>query len=154
MLKQTINFMSGYNKGGRPRKTEKLKRNHIYHIRFSESEYLDLKKRRLDYGYASVASLIHYKLFGKTHCNDSGALPAAQLLVISGIIKEVNAIGKNVNQVVKKIEFMDTRAEKPLLYESIKIEEMLSEVRQHEEKILEILNLSTAQFGFSPMRPF
>lgn len=129
--------MKGHNKGGRPRKPEKLKKNHIYYIRFSESEYLELKRRRLDYGYASVASLIHHNLLGKTHYNASRALPITQVRKIYGITKEINAIGKNVNQVVKKIECMEVV--KPVLYESKKLEKMILDLIQCEDKIIEIL---------------
>lgn len=145
--------MSDRNQGGRPRKTDEKKRSYTYCMRFTREEYSQLEARRADYGYASVASLIHHRLFSRT-VNTNNALPASQLLVISGIIKEVNSIGKNINQAVRKIEFLDAGSEKILLYEARKLEEMIEEVRKKEEEILAIINPSTAQFGFTPMKTF
>ena len=77
-----------------------------------------------------------------------------QIQIISGAIREINAVGKNLNQSVKKLESMDSGAEKAALYEAKKIEEYVREVIKKEDEILENLNRSTAQYGYPPMKGF
>lgn len=141
------------NKGGRPRKTDGAKKTHTYRIRFTEEEFAELCRKREEGGYASVASLVHHRLFNRQKGTD-GALPIMQIQIISGAIREINAVGKNINQAVKKLESMDSGAEKAALYEAKKIEEYVREVIKREDEILENLNRSTAQYGYPPMKGF
>lgn len=93
-----------HNKGGRPKLDgSDIRRNRT--LRLSDKEYDELKRRASDNGYYTVASYIQHKLFSRqTGC---GSLSIKESAEIDKAIRQMKAIGTNINQAVRKINSMD-----------------------------------------------
>lgn len=139
----------GKQSAGRPKLPEKKVRNN-FTIRLSSEEYEQLKTKQLEEGFATLASLIHSRIFSRQFYSSSNLLSLAEIGNLYQYIKELNAIGRNINQIARKVETMDDGSEKPVIYELRKVGEKLDEIIRIEKMFQEVVNKSLEARGMKP----
>lgn len=145
-----IDNMKSKNKGGRPPLPEDKRRDHNFTIRFSNAEYTEVKQIAKNGGFASVASLISQRLFSSMAYRAEGCLSMKDVTILMDEVSQINAVGRNINQGVRRLETLDVRNSPQILSETQKLKEMLAVVRERQQYIVDLIKTAVERAGYKP----
>lgn len=113
-------------KGGRPRTSNP--RNRTLMVCCTREEADGIKEAALRSGYATMASYLRDRAL--TRAQQAGRMDIWETDKVERIFSEVRRIGVNINQVTRRLNTFDERAEKVIGYEARKIEGQMAEIER------------------------
>lgn len=136
----TLRMANG--KCGRPKK-EVLKTTR-FELRFTAEQKERLKNNAKQQRYSSVSSYIIDKLFTRNLSKNQVGLDLADINQLRKIIKELNPIGVNINQIAKKINSLQPDIEDSILhYELQKVIDECQKIALIRKQIEEIIKFES-----------
>ncbi|PSR51934.1 hypothetical protein AHMF7605_28920 [Adhaeribacter arboris] len=92
-------------KGGRPKKSDKERRDKPVLIKFTEDERNQLYKESEDLGWKQPLVYFRNKLLSKT--NSTNHNPQSLFKALNRLNPELNKVGNNINQIARYVNYLD-----------------------------------------------
>jgi len=92
-------------KGGRPKKSDKERRDKTVLIKFTEDEKSQIYKESEDLGWKQPLVYFRNKLLSKN--SSAGHNPQSLFKALNKLNPELNRVGNNINQIAKYVNYLD-----------------------------------------------
>lgn len=127
-------------KYGRPKKIERDRKSKRLNVRLTESELELLKNRLKESGYNNISAFLLDTLRGGKIARKPLVSDLSLYNDLSSVVRDVHAIGNNINQISKKINSFRTDIEDKILgYELNKALQYVVEINRDTNEIVRLI---------------